>query len=411
MPSFSRADIGVGRNWAGNLEYGARTLHEPTTVEQVQEIVAASDRVRALGSRHSFNDIADTRGDLISLAKLSGAPEIDETRRTVTIPGGLRYGDLAGPLEHAGWALENLASLPHISVAGAIATATHGSGDDNPTLSSAVVAVELVTGDGSLFRADRTHEDFAGVVVGVGALGVITALTLEVVPTFSLRQDLYLGASLDRIIEDFDEITSSGYSVSINPDWSSADRGRIRVKSRGVDAPDSLGGAARTVVTDPAPGVTDATGKHGPWFDRLPHFRLAFTPSFGEELQSEYLVHRDHAAEALDALRPIAPHFAPAMHGVEIRTMRADDLWLSPAYGQDTVGIHFTWKLEPERVEALIPLVEAALAPFSPRPHWGKLFGELRGDYPRMPDFLALRDSFDPRRVFANAYTDRVLPG
>lgn len=406
MPSFARP---AGRNWAGNLQYGARELHEPTTVEQVQEIVSRSERVRALGSRHSFNDIADTHGDLISVSRLTGAPEIDEDRRTVTIPGGLRYGDLAEPLERAGWALDNMASLPHISVAGAIATATHGSGDDNPTLSSAVAAVELVTGDGSLLQVDRAHDDFAGIVVGVGALGIITRLSLDIVPTFSLRQDFYLGATLDRIIEDFDEITAAGYSVSINPDWTPSGRGRIRVKSRSADAPDTLGGAARTVVADSAPGVTDATGEHGPWFDRLPHFRLAFTPSFGEELQSEYLVRREVAGEALDALRSLAPQFLPAVHGVEVRTMRADELWLSPAYGQDAVGIHFTWRLEPERVESLLPAIEGALAPFSPRPHWGKIFGELRGDYPRMPDFLALRDRLDPRRVFANAFSDRVL--
>lgn len=397
-----------GRNWAGNLTYSATVLHEPTTLEQVQEIVSRAPRVRALGSRHSFNDIADTSGELISLGRLDGDLVIDEDRRTVSLPGGLRYGDLAEPLESRGWALQNLASLPHISVAGAIATATHGSGDALPTLSSAVASMELVGADGSLARYERGHPDFAGVAVAVGALGLVTRLELDLVPTFSMRQDLYVNACLDGIVRDFDQVTKAGYSVSINPDWASG-RARIRLKSLSDDAPDELAGGLRAIPPNAPPGVTDATGTRGPWFDRLPHFRLAFTPSFGEELQSEYLMDRRHAGAAIEALRAIAPQFEPAVHGVEIRTMCADDLWLSPAYAQDTVGIHFTWRLMPEHVVTLLPAIEAALAPFAPRPHWGKLFGRLRGDYPRLPEFRALRDRIDPNRVFGNPFTERVL--
>ena len=198
--------------------------------------------------------------------------------------------------------------------------------------------------------------------------------------------------------------------MSINPDWSDGGAGRIRVKSRTAHAPKSVLGALRIEREEVVPqGATDHTGLTGPWLDRLPHFMLGFTPSFGDELQSEYLLPREHAGAALEALRALAPEFTPAVHGVELRTMSADDLWLSPAFGRDTVGIHFTWRLEPDRVAPLLPKVERALEPFDPRPHWGKLFSGLRGQYLRMPEFIDLRARLDPSGKFANAFTERVL--
>lgn len=403
------------RNWAGNVTFRAARLHHPRTLDEVCDLVAGAPRVRALGTRHSFNDIADTGGDLIALDALDGLIDIDTERRLVRVPAGIRYGDLAVQLDSAGWALANLASLPHISVIGAVATATHGSGDANPTLSAAVAAVEIVDGTGTTRTVERGEADFDGMVVGVGLLGVVTRLSLDIIPTFSLRQDIYRGLAWERLLGDFDTITSAGYSVSINPDWG-GDSSNVRVKSIATETVEDLHGAQRATADLPfAEGATDRSGVPGAWLDRLPHFRLGHTPSFGEELQSEYLMAREHAPAALEAVRSaVGADLTPAiLHGTEIRTVARDALWLSGAYETDTVGLHFTWKLEPEAVHALLPRIEEALAPFAPRPHWGKLFRmpaeEIRPLFPKMPDFLDLRERFDPDRRFVNEWAERVF--
>lgn len=401
------------RNWAGNIEYSASAIQYPRTLQQLQELVRSSERVRALGSRHSFNDIADSAGRLIALTGLEGDVVIDPSARTVTFPAGTRYGDLAIKLESAGWALANLASLPHISVAGAVATSTHGSGDNNKTLSAAVAALELVKADGSLLTIDNNDPDFAGAVVSIGALGVITRITLRIEPTFQMRQDIYENLTWPRMLASFDEITGAGYSVSLNPDWSRGGTCRIRVKSRAVQAPEQIAGARRIHEMNVHVGATECDGSVGIWYNRLPHFLLDFTPSYGDELQSEYLLAREHAPAALDALRGASRIFASALYSTEVRTMSSDELWLSPAYERHTVGIHFTWHRDPNTVVRLLPRIEAILAPFAVRPHWGKLFtmsgAEVRALYPRMGEFLALRDRFDPNRRFTNAYSERVL--
>jgi xylitol oxidase len=157
-------------NWAGNYEYRA---HRPATLEQVQEIVAAARQVRVLGSRHSFNAIADST-ELISLDDLPPDVVIDHAAGTVSCAAGVRYSELAQALAVEGRALHNLASLPHVSVAGAVATATHGSGDANGNLATAVARLELVTSDGELLTVERGAEDFDGLVVGLGALGAVS---------------------------------------------------------------------------------------------------------------------------------------------------------------------------------------------------------------------------------------------
>jgi xylitol oxidase len=399
----------VGRNWAGNIVYGARSLSAPTTVEQVQSSVADATSVRALGSRHSFNDIADSPGDLITVSALEGSVIIDQTAGSATFPAGWRYGDLATVLDKSGWALANMASLPHISVAGAVATATHGSGDTNPTLAAAVTALTLVIADGSILQLDRSHADFPGAVVGLGALGMITEVTLEIVPTFAMRQDLYMGAPLEDIANGFDEASAAGYSVSINPPWGALTQSRIRVKSRGDVAPKTLLGRPRSERDDDAPlGSTNRIGAPGRWLDRLPHFTLDHNPSYGAELQSEYFLDRRLAGAALRALHPLEPEFGPALYSAELRTIRADDLWLSPAYQQDTVGLHFTWRPDPALVHSVVPVVERALAPFEPRTHWAKIAHQRPGHYPRMDDFHDLRARLDPTGKFVNAHALRT---
>jgi len=406
----------VGRNWAGNLAYRARDLIAPTSLDEVAAAVAAADRVRVLGSRHSFNDIADTDGVLISLHALAGAPEVDTARRTVRVPGGMRYGELAPWLHARGWALGNLASLPHISVAGAVATGTHGSGERIGSLATQVAALEVVTAAGDVVHLRRGDADFDGAVVSLGALGVVTALELDVEPTYDIAQTVFEGARWDAVLTGFDDLQSRGDSVSLFTTWRDRDViDQVWVKTRGA-TPDfaDLGATAADGPRHPLPGIdaepcTAQLGVPGPWFDRLPHFRLAFTPSAGEELQSEYLVPRGDAAAAIGALRELAPRIAPLLQVCEVRTIAADRLWLSPAYETAAVGLHFTWRLDVPAVSAALPALEAAL-PETARPHWGKVFAltDAGARYPRWDDFASLRARLDPGRRFVNPYLERL---
>jgi xylitol oxidase len=416
-------------NWAGTYVYGAKQILNPTSVDEVQEIVAGSDRVRPLGSRHSFNDVADTTGSLVSLQALPERVDIDPDARTVTVSSGLRHGDVAVRLQAEGWALHNLASLPHISVAGAIATATHGSGDRNGNLATEVAGLELVTGNGELVTVRRGDPDFDGVVVGIGALGIVTAVTLDIEPTFQISQRAYSDLPWDGVLANLDAATGAGYSVSLFTDWRGDTVRQAWVKSLSTDdGPGDvfLGGRAETVPVHMLPGVspvntTQQLGVPGPWHERLPHFRLEFTPSNGEEIQSEFLVQRKNAVAAIEALRGLGGLLAPALQTAEIRTMAADRLWLSAAYDggandadrTGTVGFHFTWKKLQDEVLSVLPAVENALAPFQARPHWGKVFVDADGVvpslYPRMGDFRSLVERYDPRGVFTNAFLERHI--
>ncbi|KAA1400242.1 FAD-binding protein [Aeromicrobium ginsengisoli] len=410
----------TGTNWAGNLTYGASALLEPTSVGELCEIVAAAPRVRALGTRHSFNRIADTDGVQVSVAALPALLEVDAAARTVTVSAGLRYGELVEELDRAGWALHNLASLPHISVAGAIATGTHGSGDHNGSLASSVAGLELVAADGTVLTARRGDPDFAGMVVSLGRLGVVTTVTLDIVTTFQVRQDVYEGVSWDAIAANLDAITSSAYSVSMFTDWGEAGAGQAWLKSRADVTPpaDFFGAAPATRELHPLPDesaefTTRQLGVPGAWWDRLPHFRLGFTPSNGEELQTEYLVPRHHALAAIDAVRALAPAIRPHLFVSELRTIAADDLWLSPSHDVDCLAIHFTWRMHVPEVTALLPTLDDALASFTARPHWGKVFQSdrerLDAAYPRIADFRALADGLDPNGKFSNDQTAEWL--
>ncbi len=369
-------------NWAGNITFGARQVHRPTSIDELRRLVAASDRIRAIGTVHSFSPIADSQGDVVSVLGLPPTVDISTEHSTVTVAAGVRYGDLALRLREVGLAVHNLASLPHISVAGACATGTHGSGDRNGNLSTAVSAIELVTADGELVVVRRdSDERFPGMVVALGELGVVTHVTLDLVPAFELRQYLYDDLPLEQVSEHLDDIFGNGYSVSLFTDWRGPLINQVWVKRHGalVDGP-WLGATPADSARHPVPGMpvencTQQLGVPGPSHERLPHFRLEFTPSSGEELQAEYLVAREHAVEALDAVFQMRDRVAPVLQISEIRTIAADDLWLSPSYRRDSVAIHFTWVKDVDAVLPVIAEVEERLAPFEPRPHWGKLFG------------------------------------
>jgi alditol oxidase len=409
------------RNWAGNYTYRAEKLHRPTTIEQVQPIVAKAASVHVLGSRHSFNDIADS-SELISLENLPADVVVDHEAHTVSFGGGVKYGTLVKTLNDEGVALHTLASLPHISVAGAVATATHGSGVTCGNLATAVAGLEIVTSSGEILKASRGDPDFDGLVVGLGALGAVTRITLDVQPAYEVKQRVFEGLSWKALYDHFDEITSCGYSVSIFTRWGET-HDQLWLKSR-TDEPDRVegdlfGAVAATVnrhpivELDPTP-CTPQLGRPGLWSDRLPHFRMGYTPSRGEEIQSEYLFPRRHAMGAIEAVRALADRMRPLLQVSEIRRVAMDRLWMSMNYEQDSVGIHFTWKREPDAVQELVAQIEDALTPFEARPHWGKVFhadaAAIAPLYKRHSDFVRLLERLDPRGAFRNAWLKaRVL--
>jgi xylitol oxidase len=414
----ARHDTQSSTNWAGNVVFSARTVHRPTSVAQLQELVAGSDRIRALGSGHSFSRIADTTGDHVSLAGLPAEVSIDAEAATAMVSGGLRYGEVTGRLHEAGLALPNLGSLPHIAIAGACATGTHGSGRELGALATAVSALELVGADGELRTIRRGDSDFPGSVIALGGLGIVTALTLDLVPAFRVRQWVYEGVAL----QDADEALGAAYSVSLFTYWAGEGFEQVWVKQRESDPeppPNWLGAKRADGQRHMVRGVdpqhcTPQLGEPGPWHERLPHFRLEFTPSSGDELQSEYFVPREALADALAAVDAIRARIAPVLQVSEIRTVAADDLWLSPAYGRDTTALHFTWIADTAAVLPVVADLEAALEPLRTRPHWGKVFGTppatVASRWPRLPEFRKLLAEHDPTGKFRNEMLDRYVP-
>ena len=408
------------KNWAGNVTYRATRILRPRSVEEAQEMIAAAETLRPLGTRHSFSLVGDSAGALLSTEHLNRIVEIGEA--TVTVEAGIRYGELSSALHDHGLAVANLASLPHISVGGAIATGTHGSGVGNRSLAAAVSSLELVCADGSIRRLARGEHDFDGAVVGLGALGLVACASLDVVPAFELRQYVFEELPWSALETDLDEILAGSYSVSLFTTWTERGVDQVWLKTKEELGSQSsyFGATPARQSRNPVPGApsencTEQLGVPGPSGERLPHFRLGFTPSGGAELQSEYAVAREHGAEALRELRRLARVVSPLLLTSEIRTVAADTLRLSPFYRQDSIAFHFTWKPLADEVLAVLPRIEAALAPFRARPHWGKLFTsspqELEAVYPKLPAFRRLRQRLDSSGKFSNAFSARYVSG
>ena len=429
MPNDAPFTGGRLTNWAGNVAFSAARVHRPRSVGDLRKIVSSSRKVRALGTGHCFNRIADTPHDLVSVASLPGAIEIDTATATASVAAGLRYGEAAEQLHRAGFALPNLASLPHISVAGACATATHGSGSSIGNLATAASALEMVTADGDLVtltRDDERNDDrFRGAVVSLGSLGIVTTVTLNLVPAFEVRQYVYEGLPATELDEHFDEIFASAYSVSVFTDWQGERHRQVWLKQRTGDpvtwdpGHDWHGARPASGPVHPVPGMdpanaTEQLGVPGPWHERLPHFRLEFTPSAGDELQAEYLLPRHAARPAMAAVASLRHRLAPVLQIAEIRTIAADELWLSPSFQRDTVGLHFTLVRDPAAVAPVLAAVESELTPLGARPHWGKLQfmrpDVLRGQYARLDRFAALLREFDPAGKFRNEFIDTYVP-
>ena len=423
----AEAQKDVRTNWAGNYRYSTDHLEKPRTVDELQQVVKKWDKLRALGARHSFNPIADSKSAQVSLEHLDSM-SVDKKSRTVTVGAGVRYGTLAPYLQSNGFAVHNLASLPHVTVIGACATATHGSGSKNGNLSTAVSGLELVTAKGDLVTLSR-HRDgdrFQGAVVGLGALGVVSKVTLDVVPTFDVSQVVYENLSFNQLEKHLDEIFASGYSVSLFTDWQNHRATQVWVKRRIENGkaqemkPDFFGAKLATHKLHPLAGhsaenCTEQMGIPGPWYERLPHFRMNFTPSSGAELQSEFFVPREKAYQAILAVEQLRDKVTPHLFITEFRTIDADDLWMSPCHQRAAMAIHFTWKPEWPAVKGLLPQIEEKLKPFDARPHWAKLFtmapSRVQAQYAKLNSFKDLVKTYDPAGKFRNQFIETNLYG
>lgn len=407
------------QNWSKNVEFNDRSYLQPESLAELQELIRSNPKIRARGTAHCFNEIANTSSYAINLAKMPKVIEVKPETKSVTVAAGLTYGELAPALHSQGWALNNLASLPHISIAGSISTGTHGSGMKNQNLANQVLSLDIVTAEGELRNIDRSNPAFNALVVGLGLGGIVYQYELKIEPTFKIRQVIYPEIPLDVLQRNFDQIMGTAYSVSYFTDWSTAQVGNLWCKFRDTEEiPESVGGSAKADKKyHPIPSVdpvacTDQLGEAGDWHKRLSHFKLEFTPSVGEEIQTEFFVDRKDAAAATEAVSKLGEEITPLLWITELRTIAADDLWLSGAYQRDTLAIHFTWKKD-LAIYPVIEKIEAALRPFNYRPHWGKVFTAdgkyLSSVYPKMSEFKALVEALDPTSKFENTFTRRIF--
>ena len=416
------------KNWAGNIEYSTESLYAAKSVEEVKSYVASTSKLKVLGTRHCFNTIADSKDAFLSLKPMEEVVALDAAAKTVTLHAGVTYGRLAPYLHERGFALHNLASLPHISVVGACSTGTHGSGQKNGNLSTAASGLEMVTarGDVVVLARKKDGDKFNGAVVGLGVLGAITKVTLDIQPTFMVRQWVYENMPLRAATAHFDEIEASGYSVSLFTDWRNKNVNEVWIKERvggGKEfaaKPEFFGAKLAKKNLHPiaelgAENCTEQLGVPGPWYKRLPHFKMGFTPSAGKELQSEFFVPRKHAVEAILAVEKLHEKISPHLLITEIRAIAADDLWMSPCYQQDSLAIHFTWQQDWPAVKTVLPDIEKTLSPFGVRPHWGKLFtmepAVLRSRYKRLGEFVELAKKYDPQGKFRNEFVNAYIFG
>ena len=411
-------------NWAGNLNYSTDNLFTPGDITTLQDTIKKCKKARGLGTKHCFNKIADSTQNQISSSAFNKIVSLDKTKNSVTVEAGIKYGEFCKQLDENGYALHNLASLPHISVAGACATSTHGSGIRNGSLATAVAGIEFVNGKGELINLskEKDGDEFSGAIVNLGALGIVTKLTLSLQPTFKMKQIVYQNLPMAELEKNFEAIMSSGYSVSLFTDWKNKNVSEVWIKSKSDDltnvAPVFFGATMAPKNLHPIETLdpincTEQMGIEGTWYERMPHFKMGFTPSSGKELQSEFFIPFENAYQGFMAIEKLNEKISPHLMITEVRAIAADDLLMSPFYKKTCIAFHFTWKQEVEEVNAVIPFIEDALAPYNPRPHWGKIFtmkpAILQSRIEKLNEFKMLMTKHDPEGKFRNEFIDTNL--
>jgi FAD-linked oxidoreductase len=423
------------RNWGGNQQAVALDILTPGSVDEVSAIVKTASesgrRVKVVGSGHSFTSIAVADDQRIHLHRLADLCRMDG--HLVTVGAGMPLYALNALLAAQGLAVPNLGDIDAQTVAGAIATGTHGTGRAHSTLASCVEAATLVTGNGQVLRLDSSSEFFPAVRLGLGALGILVDVTLRCVDAFTLLAD-ERPMSLTGVLARLEDDIASNEHVEFY--WYPyTDRAQLKRNSP-VPASDQplsrfrgwlddeflsntvFQGACRLGRTLPAmvPAISAVAARAltaRTYTDRSD--RVFCTPRRVRFTEMEYEVPRDAMPEVLAALpRIIAGLPFKVQFPVEVRFTGPDDIWLSHGYGRESayIAVH---QFTGSPYEPYFRAVEAVCAPLGGRPHWGKLHyrdaDSLRTVYPRFDDFLAVREKLDPARVFTNGYLDRVLGG
>jgi FAD-linked oxidoreductase len=430
--------MGGWHNWAGNQRAAARRVVRPTGAADIAELVgaarAAGDTVRAVGAGHSFTGAAATDGIRLELPTDGGPVSIDGAARQVTVPAGMPLHRLNALLAAAGLAMPNLGDIDRQTVAGAISTGTHGTGGRLGGLATFVSGLELVTGTGETVRcsADSDPDLFDAARVSVGALGVLTEVTLSCVDAFTLRAD-ERPLPLAEVLSTLDELVAANDHFEFY--WFPyTGRALVKRNNRVTDGSarplprwrgfldDELlsnsvfGAVCRLARRAPrlVPTINGVSARAlGARTYTAPSHEVFCTPRRVRFVEMEYAVPRAALPAAFAGLRRAVERCGtPVVFPVEVRVAAADGVWLSTSYGRDSayVAVH---QYAGMPYEPYFREVEAVMRDLDGRPHWGKLHtrnaASLDAAYPRFGDFLAVRDRLDPDRVFVNDYTRQVF--
>ena len=427
----------VWRNWGRTASCSPATMLQPRSEEEivaaVKEAAANGQKVKVAGTGHSFTDIACTDGVMLEIQRHRRLVGVDRERKQVTVEAGIPLFELAAQLAEHGLALSNLGDIGYQTVAGAISTATHGTGARFGTLSTQVVALRLITGDGSVVECSRESDPdlFRAAQVGLGALGVISQVTLQCEDAFNLHA-VEQPEKLEAVLESFEERVQGNEHFEFY--WFPHTDVCMTKENNRTDEPLDPKSRMRTWVDDVLVanrvfGLACRIGRR--WPRTVPRIarlagvllskteevdrsdRVFLTPRFVRFAEMEYAIPRSAAPDALtEVKRFIERKQLIVSFPVEVRVAAPDDAFLSPAHGRDTayVAVHMFQRVD---FDPYFRGVEAIMRGLDGRPHWGKWHyrtaGDLRPVYPEFDRFLAARDRLDPERRFANGYLDRVL--
>uniref|UniRef100_A0A915D0Y3 FAD-binding PCMH-type domain-containing protein n=1 Tax=Ditylenchus dipsaci TaxID=166011 RepID=A0A915D0Y3_9BILA len=417
-------------NWGGNFNFSTQDIKYPTTTAGVQQLVKeCKGKIRPVGTRHSFSEIANTNDTLICLVHMNLILSVDPSVPSVTVQAGITYTDLIPFLQSIGLAIPMMASLGEISIAGAINTAVHGSGAGIGNLATQVLGLQMVLADGSVVQYSKGQNDteLAAATVGLGALGIVTQVTLQAQPTYNLAINVFENMDMSVLDTQLYNITHSGYAINM---WSTFGTPGVldqvwittKVDSNGVNAYGNVsqlyGAPAATAQSSPIAAlpptyVVPQMGIVGPYYERLTDYDLGLSGQEGQQTQSEYYVDFDDFVPALKALQTLSAEINAVVYVALFRITEKDELWMSPQYKKTTMAIHFSWQPKLDQVMALLPKIEAALAPFNPIPHWGKLYTLKPEQYlpllPKYPEWREQVELHDPTHKFRNKWLEENI--